>query len=125
MIKTVFREYEVTQTFTRNEVKQLIAKKHPSEWGQILFNKIVSDEQVRHEAKHTFQYPMSMGVTHWGFKHSFSLDKTPTGTVLVNTTLTYIQAVEIATDKADWVAYRNVFFDANLKDFEKDLLQKI
>lgn len=123
MIKTVLRVYEVTQTFTRNEVKSMIAKKHALEWGHILFDEVV---KVRHDEPCKAQYELSADVpTHYDFNHAISLDKTPTGTVLVNITLTYIQAVEIATDKPDWVAYRNVMYDANLTDFEKDLLYKI
>ena len=126
MIKTVLRVYEVTQTFTRNEVKKMIAKKHANEWGHILFDAVVSLEKIRHDTPHTFQYDLSVDCpTHHPFRHSISLDKTPTGTVLVNITLTYVQIVERATDKPDWIAYRNVMYDAHLTDFEKDLLDKI
>lgn len=125
MIKTVFRVYEVTQTFTRNEVKRLIAKKHASEWGHILFDKVIMETGVIPRATCIKQFDEALASTNWDFNHSFSLDKTDTGTVLVNITLTYIQAVKIATDNADWVAFRNVFFDAHLTDAEKDLLQKI
>ena len=124
MIKTVLRVYEVTQTFTRNEVKRMIAKKHANEWGHILFDEVVS--QVRHDEPFRIQHELSADIfTHYDFNHAISVDKTLAGTVLVNITLTYIQAVEIATDKPDWVAYRNVMYDAHLTDFEKDLLDKI
>ena len=126
MIKTVLRVYEVTQTFTRNEVKSMIAKKHANEWGHILFDAVASLEKIWHDTPYTFQYELSADCpTHYPFNHSINLDKTTAGTVLINITLTYIQAVEIATDKPDWVAYRNVMYDAHLTDFEKDLLNKI
>lgn len=126
MIKTVLNVYKITHEFTRNEVKRLIAKRHPFEWGDILFNEMISFERVRHETPCAHQFELSADCpTHNVFNHEFSLDKTPTGTVLVRVWLTYIQAVEIATDKPDWIAYRNVMYDAHLTDFEKDLLNKI
>ena len=125
MIKTVFRVYEVTQTFTRNEVKRMLVKKHASEWGHILFNEVITKQGVISRATPIEQFEPAIASTHHDFEHAIALDKTDTGTVLVNITLRYIQTVEIATDKADWVAYRTVFFDAHLTEHEKDLLQNI
>lgn len=116
MIKTEYRVYNISHTFTRNELRQLIHKKQPIEWGYLIFQNIF--EQYTDPRKEQLfcykKYPQGIGIVIGDLNHSMVWSTTTTGTQLLTFNLKFVQAVETATDKPDWEAYRNVFFESNL-----------
>lgn len=124
MIKTEYRLYRRVYEWTRNEIVRMIVKQPQKDWGKIILGNTI-DVKTKWRDFDPVLLWQGEELNPQNYSHSFKLSHTQTGTLIISVEIVYSQAIEVATDKPDWIAYRHVDFNPTLTDDEIDTIDKI